>query len=191
MSVFGIESSSADFTFRTSTLDICQGRSVKIHESAWESVRPFVAELNVSISDARGECRILRASATVWSLIIHLDHVTTRNIASREVQKIQKDHEIHYQDHSYAEDGENSDTENEDFLEDQDEVERLTALSSLQESAANSDDQHEYNDSEQNFSNKSVASENDPIDEDEEDAPHTETEPTCSESKCGASWIST
>ena len=65
MSVFGIESSSADFTFRTSTLDICQGRSVKIHESAWESVRPFVAELTVSISDARGECRILRASATV------------------------------------------------------------------------------------------------------------------------------
>lgn len=54
MRVFGINGSSANFTFRTSSLDICQGRSVRIHESAWEAVRLFVAEIQVSVSDSKG-----------------------------------------------------------------------------------------------------------------------------------------
>jgi len=54
MRTFGIEGSSVKFTFSTTTLDICQGRAVKIHESAWEYVRSFVAELHISISDSKG-----------------------------------------------------------------------------------------------------------------------------------------
>jgi hypothetical protein len=60
MRVFGIESASASFTFGTSSLDICRGRTVRIHENAWESVRPLVAELQVSISDNKGEHRGLQ-----------------------------------------------------------------------------------------------------------------------------------
>jgi hypothetical protein len=59
MRTFGIEGSSVKFTFSTTTLDICQGRAVKIHESAWEYVRSFVAELQISISDSKGGCGVL------------------------------------------------------------------------------------------------------------------------------------
>ena len=53
--VFGVE---GPFIFKTSTLDICQGRTVAIHESAWESVRSFVAELQVTLANGKGRHQV-------------------------------------------------------------------------------------------------------------------------------------
>lgn len=48
--VFGIDRLTS-VVFETSTLDICQGRAVRIHKSAWESIRNLVSEIRVSVAE--------------------------------------------------------------------------------------------------------------------------------------------
>lgn len=61
---------STNIILKTSTLDICQGRTVNIHESAWESVRLLVAEILVCIVENKGEqycCCILEGDSEILS----------------------------------------------------------------------------------------------------------------------------
>jgi hypothetical protein len=55
--VFSIDTSPTNVVLTTSTLDICQGREVKIYKDAWESVFNLVAEVQVSISVKIGDAR--------------------------------------------------------------------------------------------------------------------------------------
>jgi len=146
-------------------LDICQGRTVRIHENAWESVRPLIAELQVSISDNK-------------------DHAAARDIASGEAQSSNV-HEPHDQapSHEDVQDDERSEDIYEDFLED-----KMAAMSSFAGSAAESDDEREFHRSEGNISNRSAAIEHHPTDQEDEGdevasatAHHIKTEPALSE----------
>ena len=55
MNAFDIGGSSANLILKTSCLDICQGSAVRIHESAWETVRSLISGIEVWTSNQIGE----------------------------------------------------------------------------------------------------------------------------------------
>lgn len=55
MDAFDIGGSPANLILKTSCLDICQGSTVRIHESAWETLRSLISEIEVWTSKQLGE----------------------------------------------------------------------------------------------------------------------------------------
>ena len=55
MDAFDIGCSSANLILKTSCLDICQGSTVRIHESAWETLRLLISEIEVWTDEPPGE----------------------------------------------------------------------------------------------------------------------------------------
>jgi hypothetical protein len=120
--VFSIDSSPASIVLTTSTLDICQGRTVRIFPGAWESIFNLVAEVEVSISDKPDD---------------HAQKIARESLATPSPSKRPQAQVAHTQNGGGS--GNVGVTDDQDVTEDEDEAEQLAALSSFAGSVANSE----------------------------------------------------